>query len=410
MKIVKENKIKEDLAHVTDIDWETDGEDIDLPVSVDVPLGDRGFFDDEELEEYISDYLSDRYGFLHNGFYYELKHGVDESLKKKRIKEDIENLETTETTTVVDQPMGAAKEESKNLWQRFLDATKEPEDAPLFGAKEQPKPEEPELPKITLDESLFEESSDRKSIKEAKSGEKASLRELQKKLREILKSLREAHDAINVYVKGNENYTPLVDNLFEARNGLLGAIDDIDKLASKDVDESLKEDANTVKVEVEVEQPEAKEEKEVEFSDVCDDCTDDNVDDLFIADETSDEPLTEESTLPKGGKDKDFDTDVWSLVYWELSGEGEDSTSNKRMGRKAKVNLPLKDRYNVVDPVNDFDLRVYAADESGFENAKKIADAYGLEYKIENTNKTHSQKHPEASMQMTIFIPEEMVG
>lgn len=83
-----------------------------------------------------------------------------ESIKRlnnmKIIKEDIENLETTETT-VVPQPMGAAKEESKTLWDRFMEATKEPEDAPLFGAENQPVPDEVEEPKLTLDESLFSE-------------------------------------------------------------------------------------------------------------------------------------------------------------------------------------------------------------------------------------------------------------
>jgi hypothetical protein len=45
---------------IADIDWETDGEDVDLPSSVRVP---------SDLEEdEIADYLSDNYGFLVNGF------------------------------------------------------------------------------------------------------------------------------------------------------------------------------------------------------------------------------------------------------------------------------------------------------------------------------------------------------
>lgn len=45
---------------IVDIDWETDGEDVDLPSSVRVP---------SDLEEdEIADYLSDNYGFLVNGF------------------------------------------------------------------------------------------------------------------------------------------------------------------------------------------------------------------------------------------------------------------------------------------------------------------------------------------------------
>ena len=57
---------------VTDIEWDTDGEDaseFNLPETlvVDVPMVcvDNG---SAEVEDYISDYLSDTYGFTHNGF------------------------------------------------------------------------------------------------------------------------------------------------------------------------------------------------------------------------------------------------------------------------------------------------------------------------------------------------------
>lgn len=50
------------------VDWETDGtpiEDIGLPTEVDVP-------NDIDTED-IADWLSDKYGFLVNGFYYDSK-------------------------------------------------------------------------------------------------------------------------------------------------------------------------------------------------------------------------------------------------------------------------------------------------------------------------------------------------
>ncbi len=40
---------------VTDIEWETDGEDVDLPTTVRVPA---------DLEYEIADYLSNEYGWL----------------------------------------------------------------------------------------------------------------------------------------------------------------------------------------------------------------------------------------------------------------------------------------------------------------------------------------------------------
>ena len=54
------------------IQWDTDGEDVDLPeemdVEVPVDLVDAG--DEDAIEEYISDYITDATGFCHNGFSY----------------------------------------------------------------------------------------------------------------------------------------------------------------------------------------------------------------------------------------------------------------------------------------------------------------------------------------------------
>jgi len=47
------------------IRWDTDGEEIDLPRTVHVELEAE---DDEELEDLVSDELSDRTGFCHFGF------------------------------------------------------------------------------------------------------------------------------------------------------------------------------------------------------------------------------------------------------------------------------------------------------------------------------------------------------
>ena len=50
----------EDMITITGIDWETDGEDVDLPTTMEVPA-------DLEEDE-IADYLSDQKGWLVNGF------------------------------------------------------------------------------------------------------------------------------------------------------------------------------------------------------------------------------------------------------------------------------------------------------------------------------------------------------
>lgn len=54
---------------LTNINWDTDGEDIDLPNEVEAPNEIvKDFNDEEELLDYLSDWLSDEYGFCHDGF------------------------------------------------------------------------------------------------------------------------------------------------------------------------------------------------------------------------------------------------------------------------------------------------------------------------------------------------------
>jgi len=51
---------------VTDIKWDTDGEDVDLPTEmvIEVPEG----MDKEEADEFVSDEISNQTGFCHKGF------------------------------------------------------------------------------------------------------------------------------------------------------------------------------------------------------------------------------------------------------------------------------------------------------------------------------------------------------
>ncbi len=50
--------------YITDIVWDTDDEDIDLPTEVTIPQGEI------EDEEEIADWLSDNYGWLVESFRY----------------------------------------------------------------------------------------------------------------------------------------------------------------------------------------------------------------------------------------------------------------------------------------------------------------------------------------------------
>ena len=69
-RMLKESEYEGYPYRVRYIDWETDGEDVDLPDEVIVDVPEEIVANDGE-EEYISDYLSDTYGFLHNGFMFD---------------------------------------------------------------------------------------------------------------------------------------------------------------------------------------------------------------------------------------------------------------------------------------------------------------------------------------------------
>ena len=65
---------------ITNIKWETDGADpqeLGLPVRINHLLDcDEQSIDpddEDEIEQYASDYLSDTFGFLHDGFSIEIK-------------------------------------------------------------------------------------------------------------------------------------------------------------------------------------------------------------------------------------------------------------------------------------------------------------------------------------------------
>ena len=54
------------MAKATDIRWETDGYNVDLPTEMEIP---SRFIDDDGIDEdAVSDWLSNTTGYLHSGF------------------------------------------------------------------------------------------------------------------------------------------------------------------------------------------------------------------------------------------------------------------------------------------------------------------------------------------------------
>lgn len=55
------------IYKITDIEYDTDGEDVDLPAELEIDVPDD-LLDKDDIEEYISDEISNMTGFCHYGF------------------------------------------------------------------------------------------------------------------------------------------------------------------------------------------------------------------------------------------------------------------------------------------------------------------------------------------------------
>ena len=62
---------------ISDIDWDTDGEEIDLPEGINGIELDYVPERDGDADEFLSEWLSDEYGFCVNGFSYEIDSGEE---------------------------------------------------------------------------------------------------------------------------------------------------------------------------------------------------------------------------------------------------------------------------------------------------------------------------------------------
>ena len=61
----------EDTIKVYEIDWETDGEEVDLPENVTIDIVELDAYsleNEEQINETICDHLSDVFGYLVNGY------------------------------------------------------------------------------------------------------------------------------------------------------------------------------------------------------------------------------------------------------------------------------------------------------------------------------------------------------
>lgn len=52
----------------TNIQWDTDGEDINLPTTLEVEIPNADTMDEQDIDEFISDDITNQTGFCHKGF------------------------------------------------------------------------------------------------------------------------------------------------------------------------------------------------------------------------------------------------------------------------------------------------------------------------------------------------------
>lgn len=117
-----------------------------------------------------------------------------------------------------------------------------------------------------------------------------------------------------------------------------------------------------------------------------------------------DDKEKEEETVELN-EDRQEENSLWTRVYAELDTEAPDSCPAAYAKREVKGSK--KERYDNVYPVNDNDLRVFAATEADLDLAKRVAEHYNLKYTFGKSNEASARRHPDQAVFITIEIPEE---
>ena len=124
---------------VYDIDWDTDGEDVDLPSSVSVPA--------DLSEDEIADWLSNEYGWLVNGFVRDNEPFESETVEAETVEAETVEAETVEEFNLEEfmaELQGYEKANSTKIKIRLLNMIQEINDnrLPHFSYKLEPTDEE----------------------------------------------------------------------------------------------------------------------------------------------------------------------------------------------------------------------------------------------------------------------------
>lgn len=80
----------------TQIQWDTDGEEVDLPDSMEIP---KSIWEEGDIED-ISDWISDETGFCHDGFSLYLSDTLGNDISTNEIKERMRKGNALEKETL----------------------------------------------------------------------------------------------------------------------------------------------------------------------------------------------------------------------------------------------------------------------------------------------------------------------
>lgn len=387
-------------------------------------------------------------------------------MKLLKLTEKIKNLnrvvdnEQINAVTEMNPVMSDAYEDSLELDKAIEDELKENDllvkDKPFLGASEQPTPKEVEQPKLTLDESLFEDEveeineceepidyMDDSILDDVELNEARSFKDIVKIGREI--ELNAPHSMrakqFDIIDKGDRKILYWVTqdpfNSFELDKFVEAALDVIPYIApevvqialtQRDIGNEGFENDNSKGNILWLDAPDftydvdnwkdishkmgSEEIDTTEFEDELIDS--DKVDLEFTDDDFEDytESLNEEdkSNIPwdELGTEEAENVDIWNLVYSTLLKE-RDLAAQNMVKRYKTPELPLKQRYSEENISTDMDgnIIVYAETEEDLEPAKEVAEFHRFENRSKKSPDAWSIKRPDQVYSLTIIIPEE---
>lgn len=253
---------------------------------------------------------------------------------------------------------------------------------PFLGAEKQPTPKEPEEAKITLDESLFEESDSLRDRIYDFLDELGGYADYNQKVEDVSEEFGMSPDEAEGYVW---DWSIRIDPEWH---------DTADQEGEEDIpDDGLKDYINSIEVEQE------------EIEESCD------KEGIKECDQTELKEDGRSQSLLRQLDDTDIEEeefDLWTLVYSSLISKPDEATW-KAMQKYDTVVLPKKLRYDTINSDSDGNIIVYGKIEKDLDGAKLVADLYELEYEIKPARDSWAKKHPEQSFSLTIKIPDEEI-